>query len=229
MKPISANIPFIYTLCYEISLKALVAGKQLPAPWLQEIIFLPIPSFFISTENALPTKIHFLNLPVILHLEPPNFLPLPAQEPLGFLFSISQLLLYSLFFFNWDESVLPHQKWHQISWKNILGEEGEKQNVLVRVTKYFKDDGKLKCTDFYLNSLEFKESGRFEMSQLLQSRLKGEPQKMTHLQNNPWSSFLMYRSQPKPSKFNSWPSYTPQAPVPSDSQWPRCFPAFHTH
>lgn len=117
MKPISANIPFIYTLCYEISLKALVAGKQLPAPWLQEIIFLPIPSFFISTENALPTKINFLNLPVILHLEPPYFLPLPAQEPLVFLLSISRLLLYSLFF---QQRWLPASTSKAVS--NKLGE-----------------------------------------------------------------------------------------------------------
>lgn len=47
-----------------------------------------------------------------------------------------------------------------------MGEEGEKQDLLARVIKYFKDDGKFKCTDFYLNSFEFKES-KFEMSQLL--------------------------------------------------------------
>lgn len=48
-----------------------------------------------------------------------------------------------------------------------MGEEGEKQDLLVRVTKYFKDDGNLKCTNFYFKSLEFKELLGFEMSQLL--------------------------------------------------------------
>lgn len=51
--------------------------------------------------------------------------------------------------------MLLHQKWYQTSLENILGEEGEKQDLLVRLTKYFKDDGKLKCTDFYLNSLDY--------------------------------------------------------------------------
>lgn len=78
----------------KISLKALVAGKQLPAPWLQEIIFLPVPSFFITTENGLPTKMQFLNLPVILHFKLTNFLPLPVQELVVFPLNISGFLAY---------------------------------------------------------------------------------------------------------------------------------------
>lgn len=119
-----------------------------------------MPGFFISTENGLPTKIHFLNLPVILHFEPPNFLPLPVQEPLVLLLSISRLLPYFFFFFNRDESTLPHLKVESNKLGECFGGSGREKVLLVGVTNYSKDDPNLKCTDLYLNSLEFQELWR---------------------------------------------------------------------
>lgn len=142
----------------KISLKALVAGKQLPAPWLQEIIFLPVPSFFITTENGLPTKMHFLNLPAILHFKLTNFLPLPAQELVVFPLNISGFLAY----FSCCvilELGLCFQAGNRLG--SHFGGTGRQEVALAMATNELNDNGDLKASDFYLNSLKFQELWRY--------------------------------------------------------------------
>lgn len=111
-----------------------------------------MPSFFASPESGLPTNIHFLNLPVILHFEPPNFLPLPVQEPVVFLLNISGLTFWVL---NIDESMLPYLKVESNTLGECFGGRGRERALFAGITHYFKDDADLKRADLYLGSSKF--------------------------------------------------------------------------
>lgn len=53
--------------------------------------------------------------------------------------------------------MLPHLKVESNKLGECFGGRGRKKVLLVGVTNYSKDDPNLKCTDLYLNSLEFQE------------------------------------------------------------------------
>lgn len=101
---------------------------------------------------------HFLNLPAILHFKLTNFLPLPAQELVVFPLNISGFLAY----FSCCvilELGLCFQAGNRLG--SHFGGTGRQEVALAVATNELNDNGDLKASDFYLNSLKFQELWRY--------------------------------------------------------------------